>query len=169
VKFCPQSLQMSCWSSAIFPFRPCFKCVLRWIFCLGGSRSWPAEPVQTKLNSWPGFLRLLRRMNPVLSCQTRNQLCCGGQARDLGEPPCLLSCKGPRHPNSSQTATIAEYWNPLADGREPGRCRRRPHSRRCIQLESPDVLGLPALWSLHHVELDRLAFLKRTKSFTLDG
>lgn len=41
----------------------------------------------------------------------------------------------------------------------------------CEQAHSgdPDVFGLPAFRSLDHVKLNRLAFLKRAKSLTLDG
>lgn len=42
-------------------------------------------------------------------------------------------------------------------------------SQAGIQLDSPDVLSLKTLRPLHDVELDRLAFLKRAESLTLDG
>jgi hypothetical protein len=42
-------------------------------------------------------------------------------------------------------------------------------TRRFIQLDSPDVLGLKAFRTLYDVELDRLAFLERAETLTLDG
>ena len=40
---------------------------------------------------------------------------------------------------------------------------------RCLNLSDLDVFGLPALWSFHHVKLDRLTFLERPESVALNG
>jgi hypothetical protein len=41
--------------------------------------------------------------------------------------------------------------------------------QRNLKLDSLNVLGLPTLRSLHHIELDRLAFLKRAETARLNG
>ena len=45
----------------------------------------------------------------------------------------------------------------------------RPFGLLQDQLESLNVLSLPALGSLDHVELNALTFLKRTEAVALDG
>src|SRR5579863_1169342 len=85
-----------------------------------------------------------------------------GRTTICAEPPMVLA------PNERQNRghRALESWvKPARTGKMP----KPTSSQQFIELGNPDVLGLKALRPLHDVELDCLAFLKRTESVALDG
>jgi hypothetical protein len=79
---------------------------------------------------------------------------------------CELSGASARREQQERCRRALESSNKPAG---TGKISQTISTRQSIRLDSPDVLGLQAFGPFYDIELDRLAFLKRTKSLALDG